>query len=143
MIETSSMRFSLEEQKQGLHTKLINYLLEYNKTSEKGSVEILIKPAGYEDAIIVEWIQNDYNDDEYDDHFKVVGADERVMFEYQFPDDHFEWVESIEEGKERVEEWLKENPGWIKTDYGRWINKEENDRLRKELGLEDSDWEGK
>jgi hypothetical protein len=37
----------------------------------------------------------------------------------------------------------KENPGWIKTNYGRWINKEENDRLRKELGLEDSDWEGK
>ena len=80
MIETSSMRFSLEEQNKGLHTKLINFLLEYNKTSEKGSVEILIKPAGYEDAIIVEWIQNDYNDDEYDDHFKVVGADERVMF---------------------------------------------------------------
>ena len=41
MIETSSMRFSLEEQNKGLHTKLINYLLEYNKTSEKGSAEIL------------------------------------------------------------------------------------------------------
>ncbi len=143
MIETSFMRFSLEEQKKGLHTKLINFLLEYNRTSEDSFVEILIKPAGYEDTITVEWIQNDYNDKEYEDHFKPVGADEHVMFEYEFPDNHFEWVESIEEGQERVEEWLKENPGWIKTSYGRWINKEENDRLRKEFGLDDSDWEDK
>ena len=41
------------------------------------------------------------------------------MFEYEFPDNHFEWVASMEEGQERVEEWLKENPGWIKTSYGR------------------------
>jgi len=143
MRETSHMRFSLDDQKKGLHTKLIGYLLEYNSTNENSYVEILIKPAGYGDVIIVEWIQNDYNHEEYEDHFKTVGADERIMLEYEFPDGHFEWVESIEEGKERVEEWLKENPGWIKTSYGRWINKEENDRLRKEFGLEDSDWEDK
>ena len=143
MRETSYMRFSLEEQKKGLHTKLINFLLEYNSTSEDSFVEILIKPAGYEDTITVEWIQNDYNDKDYEDHFKAVGADEHIMFEYEFPDGHFEWVESMEEGQERVEEWLKENSGWIKTSYGRWVNKEENDRLRKEFGLEDSDWEGK
>lgn len=147
MVRTNYIKFNLEEQKKGLHTKFIETLLEYNRTSTDGYFEILITPAGYEDTITIEFIQNYYDRqrDRHDneDHFKAVGPDDHIMFEYQFPDDHFEWVESIEEGEERVEEWLKNNPGWIKTGYGRWINKEENERLRKEFGLDDPDWENK
>ena len=107
-----------------------------------GYFEILMTPAGYEDTITIEFIQNYYDRQrgrqDNEDHFRAVGPDDHIMFEYQFPDDHFEWVESVEEGEERITEWLKNNPGWIKTEYGRWINKEENEKLRKEFGLGDN-----
>ena len=147
MVRTNYIKFNLEEQKKGLHVKFIETLLEYNRTSTDGYFEILITPAGYEDTITIEFIQNYYDRQrdrsDNEDHFRAVGPDDHIMFEYQFPDDHFEWVESVEEGEERVAEWLKANPGWIKTEYGRWINKEENERLRKEFGLDDPDWEDK
>jgi len=136
VIETNYMRFDVKDQEKGLHLKLLNYLMEYNKNSENSYIEIVVKPAGYDDVIEIEWLQSNYDRYDTEPHFRAVGEDERVMFEYEFPDNHFEWVESMEEGKERVEEWLKENPGWIKTSYGRWINKEENDRLIKEFGLD-------
>ena len=38
-----------------------------------------------------------------------------------------------EDYKERLDEFLKENPGWVKTHYGTWTNEIENEKFRKQL----------
>lgn len=50
--------------------------------------------------------------------FKYVGDDQYVMTEYRFPDNHYEMIETEEEYQERLQNWLSENPGWVKTSYG-------------------------
>ena len=132
-MKTSSMIFSRKDQEKGLHLKLINTLIEFNRESDDHFVEILIKP---EDCnfLEVEWIENYYKtEEEYSIHYKPVSTDQYVMMEYEFPDGHYEYVESYEQGNELLQEWLKENPGWEKTEYGRWVNKEENEKLLKEF----------
>ena len=130
-METNSMTFSISDQEKGLHLELINFLLRVNRESEDHSVEFLVKQE--DEFVIIEWIVN-YHD--YENHFQAIGDDECVMIEYRFPDNHFEYVFSEEEGKELLDEWLKENPGWEKGPYGAWYNKIENERLRKEFGLD-------
>lgn len=132
-MKTNSMIFSRKDQEKGLHLKLINTLIEFNRESNDHFVEILIKP---EDCnfLEVEWIENYYKtEEEYSIHYKPVSTDQYVMMEYEFPDGHYEYVESYEQGNELLQEWLKENPGWEKTEYGRWVNKEENEKLLKEF----------
>ena len=132
-METSYMTFSKKDQEKGLHLKFLNYLLEFNRESDDHFVEILIKP---EDCnfLTIEWIENYYEtEEEYSTHYKPVSTDQYVMMEFEFPDGHFEYVESYEQGNELLQEWLKENPGWEKTEYGRWVNKEENEKLLKEF----------
>lgn len=132
-MKVNSMIFSRKDQEKGLHLKLINTLIEFNKESNDHFVEILIKP---EDCnfLEVEWIENYYKtEEEYSTHYKPVSTDQYVMMEYEFPDGHYEYVESYEQGNELLQEWLKENPGWEKTEYGRWVNKEENEKLLKEF----------
>lgn len=132
-METSYMIFSKKDQEKGLHLKFLNYLLEFNRESDDHFIEILIKP---EDCnfLTIEWIENYYEtEEEYSTHYKPVSTDQYVMMEYEFPDGHYEYVESYEQGNELLQEWLKENPGWEKTEYGRWVNKEENEKLLKEF----------
>lgn len=132
-METSYMIFSKKDQEKGLHLKFLNYLLEFNRESDDHFVEILIKP---EDCnfLTIEWIENYYEtEEEYSTHYKPVSTDQYVMMEFEFPDGHYEYVESYEQGNELLQEWLKENPGWEKTEYGRWVNKEENEKLLKEF----------
>ncbi len=132
-METSYMTFSKKDQEKGLHLKFLNYLLEFNRESDDHFVEILIKP---EDCnfLTIEWIENYYEtEEEYSTHYKPVSTDQYVMMEFEFPDGHYEYVESYEQGNELLQEWLKENPGWEKTEYGRWVNKEENEKLLKEF----------
>ena len=132
-METNYMTFSKKDQEKGLHLKFLNYLLEFNRESDDHFVEILIKP---EDCnfLTIEWIENYYEtEEEYSTHYKPVSTDQYVMMEYEFPDGHYEYVESYEQGNELLQEWLKENPGWEKTEYGRWVNKEENEKLLKEF----------
>lgn len=54
MVETNYMRFDVKDQEKGLHLKLLNYLMEYNKNSEDSYIEIVVKPAGYDDVIEIE-----------------------------------------------------------------------------------------
>lgn len=132
-METNYMTFSKKDQEKGLHLKFLNYLLEFNRESDDHYVEILIKP---EDCnfLTIEWIENYYEtEEEYSTHYKPVSTDQYVMMEFEFPDGHYEYVESYEQGNELLQEWLKENPGWEKTGYGRWVNKEENEKLLKEF----------
>lgn len=130
-METSYMIFSKKDQEKGLHIKLLNTLLEFNSESSDYFLEILIKTEDF-DEVRIEWIQNYYKSD-YDTHYKPVSSDQYVMMDYEFPDGHYEYVESYEQGNELLQEWLKGNPGWEKTEYGRWVNKEENEKLLKEF----------
>ena len=43
-MKTNSMIFSRKDQEKGLHLKLINTLIEFNRESNDHFVEILIKP---------------------------------------------------------------------------------------------------
>lgn len=132
-METNYMIFSKKDQEKGLHLKFLNYLLEFNKESDDHFVEILIKPEEC-NFLTIEWIENYYEtEDEYSIHYKPVSTDQYVMMDYEFPDGHYEYVESYEQGNELLQEWLKENPGWEKTEYGRWVNKEETEKLLKEF----------
>ena len=132
-METNYMTFSKKDQEKGLHLKFLNYLLEFNRQSDDHFVEILIKPEEC-NFLTIEWIENYYEtEDEYSTHYKPVSTDQYVMMDYEFPDGHYEYVESYEQGNELLQEWLKENPGWEKTEYGRWVNKEENEKLLKEF----------
>ena len=85
-----------------------------------------------EDAFIVEWIQEPYSRD-YGGSFEYVPEDGYVMLERQLPDGTFEMFHSDEDYQETLKEWLQENPGWEKNEYGRWFNREENERITKEL----------
>ena len=134
MSDLNSLVFSKEEQEKGLLNDFINILLKINRESFDHHIEFLIRQE--EDLVIVEWSQINYSCEDCYSHFKLVEPDQVVMLEYRFPDNHIEYVFDEEEGKELLEQWLKENPGWEKSSYGVWYNKIENDRLRKEFGLD-------
>ena len=55
------------------------------------------------------------------------------MLERHFPDNHTELCYNEEDYQEKLAEWLKENPGWVKTSYGTWTNEIENESFRKLL----------
>ena len=55
------------------------------------------------------------------------------MYCGEFPDNHTEMCWDEEDFNNRLKEWLKENPGWEKTEYGHWYNKKEEEAFRKML----------
>lgn len=55
------------------------------------------------------------------------------MLEKLFPDNHIELCYSEEDYQERLTEFLKENPGWTKTEYGTWINEVETKKIKQIL----------
>ena len=124
--------FTPEEVEQGFHLDLLNYLLEHNRRNKNQYYDIHITTDGY--CTIIEWNDVSYNN-EYGDEgkFEFVPYNGQVMLEYSFPDNHYEHFYSEEEYQERLQEWLKENPGWVKTHYGTWTNEIENERIRKSL----------
>lgn len=131
MREYNSQSFTPEEVEQGLLQDLLNYLLDYNKKCKSGYYDIHITSDGY--CTIVEWVDISYNFNGEEGKFEFVPANGQVMLEYSFPDNHYEQFYSEEEYQERLQEWLKENPGWVKTYYGTWTNEIENEEYRKML----------
>ena len=130
--EYNYQAFTPEEVKKGLHLDLLNYLLDHNKKNETQYYDIHITTDGY--CTIIEWTDVDY-DPKYNlqGKFEFVPSNGQVMLEYSFPDNHYEKFYSEEEYQERLQEWLKENPGWVKTHYGTWTNEIENEKIKKEL----------
>ena len=55
------------------------------------------------------------------------------MTEYKFPDNHYEYLNDIDEYEERLNDWLEENPGWKLTSYGTWTNTIENEKFKEAL----------
>jgi len=124
--------FTPEEVEQGLFNDLLNYLLDHNKKNDKQYYDIHITTDGY--CSIIEWTDVSYNS-EYGDEgkFEFVDYDQVVMLEKEFPDNHTEMCWDEEDYKNRLDDWLKENPGWEKTEYGTWYNKAEQEAFRKML----------
>ena len=131
MRDYNSQAFIPEEVKKGLHLDLLNYLLDHNKKNKTQYYDIHITTDGY--VIIIEWVDVDYNLEGEQGKFQFVPSNGQVMLEFSFPDNHYEQFYTEEEYQERLQEWLKENPGWVKTHYGTWTNELENERIRKEL----------
>ena len=112
--------FTPEEIEQGLFDDLIRYLLDYNKKSKQDYYDIHITSDGY--CTIVEWVDVMYNNEYGEDgKFIFVDYDQVVMIEKTFPDNHVERVLSEEEGNERLQEWLEQNPGWVKNEFDDWV----------------------
>ena len=130
--EYNSQAFTPEEVEQGLLNDLLNYLLEHNKKNETQYYDIHITTDGY--CSIVEWTDVSYNN-EYGDEgkFEYVPYNGQVMLEFTFPDNHTELCYNEEDYQERLDEFLKENPGWVKTHYGTWVNEIENEKFAQQM----------
>lgn len=133
--EYNYQAFTPEEVEQGLLNDLLNYLLEHNKKNETQYYDIHITTDSY--CTIIEWINVDYNQ-EYgsEGKFEFVPYNGQVMLEFTFPDNHIELCYDEEDYQKRLDEFLKENPGWVKTSYGTWTNEIENEHYRKLLEQE-------
>lgn len=129
--EYNSQAFTPEEIKAGLLQDLLNYLLSYNQKCKSGYYDIHIWSDGY--CTIVDWIDINFEFRGEEGEFEFVPSNGQVMLEYSFPDNHYEQFYNEEEYQERLQEWLKENPGWEKTEYGTWYNRIENEKIRKYL----------
>ena len=129
--EYNSQAFTPEEVKAGLLKDLLDYLLDHNKKAKEQYYDIHITTDGY--CTIVEWIDINYEFEGEQGKFQFVPSDGYVMLEKHFPDNHYEMFSSEEEYEERLQEWLKENPGWVKTHYGTWTNEIENEKFKKML----------
>ncbi len=128
--EYNYQSFTPEEVEQGLPLEFLKALLDYNKASKNHYNDIHITTDGY--CTIIEWESVPYNH-EYGGSFKYVGEEEVVMLEKLFPDNHYELCYDEEDYQEKLAEWLKENPGWVKNSYGIWTNEIENEKFRKQL----------
>ncbi len=129
--EYNSQAFTPEEIEAGLLQDLLNYLLNYNQKCKSGYYDIHIWSDSY--CTIVDWVDINYEFDGEEGKFEFVPSNGQVMLEYSFPDNHYEHFYSEEEYQESLQEWLKENPGWVKTPYGTWTNEIENEKYRKML----------
>jgi len=134
----NSQAFTPEEVEAGLLQDLLNYLLDHNKKAKEQYYDIHITSDGY--CTIIEWTDVDY-DQKFgpDGKFEFVPYNGQIMLEFTFPDNHTELCYNEEDYQERLEEFLKENPGWVKTSYGTWTNDIENEKFRKELEGEENE----
>lgn len=118
----NSRAFTPEEVKQGLHLDLIAYLLEHNRKNDERYYEFIVTTDGY--CTIIEWVERKYNPEWPEERFLYANEDQLIAEEVEFPDNHFELMEPRFK-EEALKEWLEENPGWEKDEYGRWNKKEE------------------
>lgn len=128
--DVNSHAFTPEEVEKGLHLKLLKTLLELSNESTEHYNDIHITSDGY--CTIIEWVNVPYSH-EWGGQFNFVDEDQVIMTEKMFPDNHTELCYDEEDYKEKLDEFLKEYPGWVKTPYGAWTNEIENERFRKML----------
>lgn len=114
--------FIPEEVEQGLHLDLIKHLLDYNSKSKEYYYDIHITTDGY--CTIVEWVDRDHEGN-FNEGFKHVGEDQRVMTECKLPDNSIIMCYDEEDVNETLEEWLNEHPKWKKDFYGIWYEEDE------------------
>jgi len=113
-------------------TKLVTYLLE-GSDSHYNDIRIHTED---NNAYVVEWVQLPWNR-EWGGKFSYVDENQVVMTEEVFPDNHIEYCLDEEDYKERLEEFLKNNQGWVKTSYGTWTNEIENEKFKEWINSTD------
>lgn len=132
--------FTPEEVEAGLAAEFIKFLIDQDQKALKikfkdGGVtsfkNINITSDGY--CLLVQW--TDVFDDEDNEHnqFVYVDDDERIMKVLDLPDNSTVYCLDDDDRKQTLEDWLKENPGWEKDQYGRWYNKKEQEDFIKSL----------
>ena len=120
--------FTPEDVNDGLLKDLLEYLLAHNRKSTRAYYDFHVTSDGY--CTIVEWVSVPYEDEHYNGEFVFKDEDEYVMKEIIYPDNSCEYIWPDEE-KEKLDEWLKENPGWYKNQYGVWSYKEFDENVPK------------
>lgn len=105
--------------------QLLNALLDYNADRENQSYND-IHIYQEESHIEMEWEQVPYGH-EWGGRFRYVDYDEEVMKDVSFPDGHHEMLYPYEV-EDRLKEWHRDNPDWVKNQFGMWTNAEENRR---------------
>lgn len=86
----NSQAFTPEQVENGELNDLIEYLLNFNKKSDKSYMDIHITSDSY--CTIVEWVEIHYDFKGECGEFKFVDSDEYVMKEIRFPDGHYDMV---------------------------------------------------
>lgn len=127
MKQYNSQAFTPNEVEKGLHLDLIKFLLEQSSKFEDSYYEIHIDSDGY--CTIVEWYDKRYDGQDCNEGWQFIDWEQEVMYRQEFPDNHYEYVFSKEEGQELLDEWLKENPDWKQNEYGHWYNEKENEEF--------------
>jgi len=142
----NSMYFNEEQVDSGEMIEFLNILLKqcYGKSEDYNDIHI--KPVDCH-AFIIEWNQIPWSG-EYGGHFQFIEEDQTVMIEKFFPDNHSEMCYDEDDYKERLNDFLKNNPGWVKTAYETWTNELENkafnDYLKEHtIKFSDEDAQGK
>ena len=126
----NSQAFTPEEVEQGLHIDLIRFLLDLSNKMKDSYFDIHITSDGY--CTIVEWVDVSYNFPGEEDKFVLLKGDEYIMKEIRYPDNTYDLVYP-EEVEEKLSEWHKQHPEWVKTSYGTWTNEEENKKWKEML----------
>lgn len=118
----NSQYFSKEQIKAGELKQLLDFLMAEAYGKGEHYNDIHIYPADCE-AFIIEWEQLPWSHD-YGGNFKYVDEEQVVMYRKDFPDNHYEYFETEDDFQQALADWLIENPGWYKNEFGRWFKKE-------------------
>lgn len=110
--------------------EFLDYLLAYNAEVSELYMDIHI----YQEDLftMVDWDQVPY-DHEWGGQFKYVDWDQIVVKEVGFPDGHYEYALDEEHEKQLWDDFHKQHPEWVKTEWGTWTNEEENAKFRKRV----------
>lgn len=126
-MDYNSMTFMKEDIDNGLHLKLIDFLINLRgKTWD--SLDIRVQSNAY--CVTVDWCDKQSNDNF--SGFQYLEEDDVIMREVRFPDGHYEYLLK-EDINAALDAWKQSNPQWHMTSYGTWTNDEENEKLRKYL----------
>ena len=117
----NSVAFTPEDVQKNLHLDLINYLLSYNQKSEDYYFDIHITTDRF--CTIVEFACVSYEEIN-DNGFVFMDDDHFLLKRVVFPDGHYDFLDD-DEAEEVFNNWLKEHPGWVKDEFGRWHSKED------------------
>ena len=82
---------------------------------------------------VIEWVQNNWIDSYGSNaYWRLLSCEDEIFTEIYLPNRTYQWIPKGTED-EFLKEWLEENPGWIKTDYGTWYNDEVQKELEKDI----------
>ena len=120
----NSQVFTPEQVESNAPRDLLDYLLEFNKKSQKSFMDVHITTDGY--CLIIEWAEIDYEFRYEDGKFDFVDSDEEIFACVRLPDNSSMYVPRSEK-EDALNDWLTEHPGWHKNAWGVWSNNDEED----------------